>query len=100
MPTSGRKSRAICCARIAKRGTGQEGQLLFEIDPRPFRAALDQAQGQLAQARAQLANAEAVQRRTQLDVERYIPLAKEQQQDRGIYWTMVSVNTLAIALDE
>src|SRR6266481_9376352 len=84
MPTSGRKSRAICCARIAKRGTGQEGQLLFEIDPRPFRAALDQAQGQLAQARAQLANAEAVQRRTQLDVERYIPLAKEQaasQQD-------------------
>ncbi len=82
MPTSGRKSRAICCARIAKRGTGQEGQLLFEIDPRPFRAALDQAQGQLAQARAQLANAEAVQRRTQLDVERYIPLAKEQQQDR------------------
>src|SRR3984893_17607559 len=62
----------------------RKGQLLFEIDPRPFQAALDQAQGQLAQARAQLANAEAVQRRTQLDVERYIPLAKEQaasQQD-------------------
>lgn len=62
----------------------RKGQLLFEIDPRPFQAALDQAQGQLAQARAQLANAEAVQVRTQLDVERYIPLAKEQaasQQD-------------------
>jgi RND family efflux transporter MFP subunit len=62
----------------------KKGQLLFEIDPRPFQAALDQAQGQLAQARAQLANAEAVQRRTQLDVERYTPLAKEQaasQQD-------------------
>src|ERR1700675_2934375 len=62
----------------------KKGQLLFEIDPRPFQAALDQAQGQLAQARAQLANAEAVQGRTQLDVERYIPLAKEQaasQQD-------------------
>src|ERR1700752_5149837 len=27
----------------------KKGQLLFEIDPRPFQAALDQAQGQLAQ---------------------------------------------------
>ena len=61
-----------------------KGQLLFEIDPRPFQAALDLAEGQLAQATAQLANAEAVQVRTQLDVERYTPLAKEQaasQQD-------------------
>jgi membrane fusion protein (multidrug efflux system) len=62
----------------------KKGQLLFEIDPRPFQAALDQAQGQLAQAKATLANAQAVQGRTQLDVERYTPLAKEQaasQQD-------------------
>ena len=62
----------------------REGQLLFEIDPQPFKAALDQAEGQLAQATAQLANAEAVRDRTQLDVERYTPLAKEQaasQQD-------------------
>src|SRR5271167_4999854 len=62
----------------------KKGQLLFQIDPRPFQAALDQTEGQLAQARAQLANAEAVQGRTQLDVERYAPLAKEQaasQQD-------------------
>jgi membrane fusion protein (multidrug efflux system) len=62
----------------------REGQLLFEIDPQPFKAALDQAEGQLAQATAQLANAEAVRDRTQLDVERYVPLAKEQaasQQD-------------------
>ena len=62
----------------------KQGQLLFEIDPRPFQAALDQAQGQLAQARANLANAQAVQGRTQLDVDRYTPLAKEQaasQQD-------------------
>src|SRR6266481_4420945 len=27
----------------------KKGQLLFEIDPRPFQAALDQAQGQVAQ---------------------------------------------------
>jgi RND family efflux transporter MFP subunit len=62
----------------------KKGQLLFEIDPRPFKAALDQAEGQLAQARALLANAQAVQGRTQLDVDRYTPLAKEQaasQQD-------------------
>jgi hypothetical protein len=48
----------------------KQGQLLFQIDPRPFQAALDQAQGQLAQAKAMLANAQAVQRRTELDVER------------------------------
>jgi membrane fusion protein (multidrug efflux system) len=62
----------------------KKGQLLFEIDPRPFQAALDQAQGQLAQAKATLANAEANQRRTELDVNRYTPLAREQaasQQD-------------------
>ena len=76
----------------------RKGQLLFEIDPRPFQATVDQAQGQLAQAGGQLAQAkaqlvqaeaqvavaEANQRRTQLDVDRYIPLAKQQaitQQD-------------------
>jgi RND family efflux transporter MFP subunit len=62
----------------------KQGQLLFQIDPRPFQAALDQAEGQLAQAKAALANAVAVQGRTQLDVDRYTPLAKEQaasQQD-------------------
>jgi len=59
------------------------GQLLFEIDPRPFQAALDQAKGQLAQAEAQLiqdeaqlATAEANQHRSQLDVDKYAPLAK------------------------
>jgi membrane fusion protein (multidrug efflux system) len=62
----------------------KQGQLLFQIDPRPFQAAVDQAEGQLAQAKATLANAQAVQRRTELDVNRYTPLAREQaasQQD-------------------
>jgi RND family efflux transporter MFP subunit len=62
----------------------RKGDLLFQIDPRPFQAVLDQALGQLAQAKAQLLNTQAVQRRTQLDVDRYTPLAKEQaasQQD-------------------
>jgi len=62
----------------------KKGQLLFQIDPRPFQAAVDQALGQLAQAKATLANAQAVQGRTELDVNRYTPLAREQavsQQD-------------------
>ena len=62
----------------------KQGQLLFQIDPRPFQAALDQAKAQLAQAQAQLANAEATQRQAQLNVDKYTPLAAEQaasQQD-------------------
>ena len=39
-------------------GFVRQGQVLFEIDPRPFQAALDQAKGQLAQAQAQMANAD------------------------------------------
>src|SRR5580658_8113852 len=61
----------------------KKGQLLFEIDPRPFQAALDQAKGKLAQAQAQLiqdhaqlAAAKANQLKSQLDVEKYGPLAK------------------------
>src|SRR5258708_38948926 len=37
----------------------QKGQLLFEIDPRPFQAVVDQGEGQLAQANGQLAQAKA-----------------------------------------
>ena len=55
----------------------KKGQLLFALDPRPFEAALDQAKGQLAQANAQALQAEANQGKTQLDVDRYVPLAKE-----------------------
>jgi len=68
----------------------RKGQSLFDIDPRPFQAALDQARGDLARAQAQLAQAEgqqlqsqaqvaqaeANQGKSQLDVDRYIPLAK------------------------
>jgi RND family efflux transporter MFP subunit len=62
----------------------RKGQLLFQIDPRPFQASLDQSKAQLEQARAQLMTAEANQRKSQLDVERYTPLAQDQaatQQD-------------------
>ena len=62
----------------------RKGQLLFQIDPRPFEAVLDQAKAQLVQAQAQLANAEATQLQAQLNVNKYTPLALEQaasQQD-------------------
>jgi RND family efflux transporter MFP subunit len=75
----------------------KRGQLLFQIDPRPFQAALDQAQGQLAQANAALANAEAVQGRTALDVKRYTPLAKEQAATQQDLDNAVQNNLAAIA---
>jgi len=67
-----------------------KGTLLFEIDPRPFQAEVDQAKanleearGALAQARAGLLEAkanqqktEAAQGKTEIDVKRYTPLAK------------------------
>jgi RND family efflux transporter MFP subunit len=46
-----------------------KGQVLFEIDPRPFTAALDRAKGDLAQAQAQLG-------KSTLDVQRDTPLAE------------------------
>ena len=46
-----------------------KGDVLFEIDPRPFQAALDQAKGQLAQGQAQLGLAT-------INVKRDTPLAK------------------------
>jgi RND family efflux transporter MFP subunit len=83
----------------------KKGQLLFEIDPRPFQAVLDQANGQVAQyegqveqassqitqaeaqfaqaksqlseAQARLAQAEANQVKTELDVKKYRPLAEQ-----------------------
>src|SRR5580693_1252021 len=48
----------------------RKGQILFQIDPRPFQAIVDQAKAQVAQAEAQLG-------KTQLDVQRDTPLAKE-----------------------
>ena len=48
----------------------KEGALLFELDPSKFRAAVNQAQGDLAKAQAQLLKAK-------LDVERDTPLAKQ-----------------------
>ena len=83
----------------------RQGQLLFEIDPRPLQAVLnqangdlakaegqvqqavtqlDQAEAQLAQTNSQLMQVEANQRKTQLDVNKYGPLLDQKavtQQD-------------------
>jgi membrane fusion protein (multidrug efflux system) len=48
----------------------RKGQVLFEIDPRPFKAALDGARGELAQAEAQLS-------KSTTDVERDTPLVAQ-----------------------
>ena len=53
-----------------------EGDVLFEIDPRPFQAALDQAKGQVAQARGQLAQAQAQLALSKINVQRNTPLAQ------------------------
>ena len=62
----------------------RKGATLFQIDPRPFQAALsqskgdlEQAKGQLAQAQGELQKSQAVLGKTELDVKRYTPLAKE-----------------------
>lgn len=53
-----------------------KGQVLFEIDPRPFQAVMDQAQGQLAQIQAQVIQARAQLAKTAQDVARDTPLAE------------------------
>jgi RND family efflux transporter MFP subunit len=96
----------------------KEGQLLFEIDPRPFQAVLnqtkgdlaksvsqvqqaitqvDQAQAQLAQANSQLVQAEANQRKTQLDVNKFAPLLEQKAVTQQDYDNAVQANAAAIA---
>jgi membrane fusion protein, multidrug efflux system len=53
-----------------------QGQVLFEIDPRPFVATLDQAKGQLAQAKAQVEQAKAQLALAVINVNRDTPLAQ------------------------
>jgi len=89
----------------------KKGQLLFEVDPRPFQATLDQAKGDLAkansqleqansqllQAKAQVAQAEANQVKTRLDVQRYEPLVKAQAATQQDLDNAVQANQAAIA---
>src|SRR5712671_5471086 len=103
----------------------KKGQLMFEIDPRPFQAALDQANGQVAQfqgqleqaisqvttaeaqvgqansqlvqVQAQLAQAQANQVKTQLDVNKYAPLAEQKAVTQQDYDNALQSNVVAKA---
>lgn len=69
----------------------QKNDVLFKIDPRPFQAILDQAKAQLAQAEAQLG-------KTQLDVQRDTPLAREKAIAQSQLDNEVQANLAAQAL--
>ena len=73
-----------------------KGQVLFEIDPRPFQAALDQSKGQLGQAKAQVEQAEAQLELAQINVKRDTPLA----QARAIAQSQLDNDTQQKAQDE
>jgi len=68
----------------------KKGDLLFEIDPRPFQAALDHSKGTLAQAEARLG-------KTRLDVKRYGPLVKDKAISQEEYDDAVQANLEAEA---
>ncbi|HWY75196.1 MAG TPA: efflux RND transporter periplasmic adaptor subunit [Verrucomicrobiae bacterium] len=68
----------------------KKGDLLFEIDPRPYQAALEQAKGALAQADARLGKSE-------LDVKRYGPLVKDKAISQEEYDDAIQANKEAKA---
>ncbi len=55
----------------------KKGQVLFQIDPRPFQAIVDQAQGQIGQAKGQLGQAQAQLGLARINVNRDTPLAEQ-----------------------
>jgi membrane fusion protein (multidrug efflux system) len=54
-----------------------KGQVLFEIDPRPFQALVDQALGQMAQAKGQVGQAQAQLELAGINVKRDTPLVEQ-----------------------
>jgi len=92
------------------------GDLLFEVDPRPFQAVVDQANAQLNvanagltqakadvdAAKAEIDRAEASQLKTELDVKRYTPLAKDgtvsqQELDDAVQSNLANLASVASA---
>ena len=68
----------------------KHGDLMFQIDPRPFQAVLDQALAKLAQDQAQAGE-------TELNAQRYAPLAKEQAISQEELDDEVQANLAALA---
>ena len=73
-----------------------KGQVLFEIDPRPFQASLDQANGQLDQAKGQVLQARAQLGLAQINVNRDTPLA----QAHAIAQSQLDTETQTLSQDE
>ncbi|HEY3620550.1 MAG TPA: efflux RND transporter periplasmic adaptor subunit [Candidatus Sulfotelmatobacter sp.] len=71
--------------------TVHKGDALFDIDPRPFEAALAKTQGQLAEADAQLG-------KTKLDVARDTPLAEQSAIPQAQLDNDIQANAAAVAL--
>jgi RND family efflux transporter MFP subunit len=84
-----------------------KGQVLFAIDPRPYRAALNMTQGQLAHAISALSNAKIeLARATRLLADNTIPeqeyqtrLATEQQAEGDVTAARAAVQTAALNLN-
>ena len=80
----------------------KKGTPLFQLDARTFQAAVDQAVGNLAQARADLEKANAQLGKTELDVKRYTPLAKQgaisqQELDDAVQANLAALGQVAAA---
>jgi membrane fusion protein (multidrug efflux system) len=92
------------------------GDLLFEVDPRPFQAVVDQANAQLnvanaeltqaradvEAAKAEIERAKAAQVKTALDVKRYTPLVKDgtvsqQEMDDAVQSNLANEASVAAA---
>jgi RND family efflux transporter MFP subunit len=71
----------------------RKNEVLFEIDPRPFRAALDQAKAQLAQSQAN-------ERKAARDVERDTPLAEARAIPRSQLENDIQAHRAAVAAVE
>jgi membrane fusion protein (multidrug efflux system) len=80
----------------------RKGTPLFQLDPRMFQAAVDQAGGNLEQAKADLQKANAQLGKTELDVKRYTPLAKQgaisqQELDDAVQANLAALGQVAAA---
>jgi membrane fusion protein, multidrug efflux system len=81
-------------------GYVKEGQLLFQIDPRPFQANLDQAKGQLQEAQATLLGVELDAKRAQELFQQKVISEQEYTNKTQLYQTKLAAVTAAQAAVE
>jgi len=81
-------------------GYVKKGDLLFEIDPRPFIAALDQARGQLQEAKATLLGVELDAKRAKELFEGKVISEQEYTNKTQLYQTKLATVTAAQAAED